>query len=85
MATNQKANATTGGRFGMHRMAIALETLAHQLLGLTGIEKHLKPGPDGHRFQGKPGADEVDRTGGSPQIQGSRRTGGWFRAIRGAG
>jgi hypothetical protein len=54
MATNQKADTTINSRFGGHPMAIPTKTLTHQPFGLSGIEDHLQPIAEGHRFQSQP-------------------------------
>jgi hypothetical protein len=50
-------------------MAIPAQTGHHHLFRFTGIEIHLEALPWGEGFQGKPAADEVERTGRSAQIQ----------------
>lgn len=62
-------------RMGMTVDTVAgtLEALGHELLGLAGIEIHLKPATGGDLLQGELGADEIEWAGSAAQIELSGR------------
>jgi hypothetical protein len=67
-------------------MTFATQTLGHHPLGLTPIQVELEPPPGGQLLQGKATADEVERTGGAPQIQPGQglaaiHRGGWRQVL----